>query len=188
MQLIKEAKAFAHWAHGAIDQRRRFTNDPYIVHPQAVAELVATVAHTPEMIAASWLHDTVEDVSQHVSLDMIREQFGDMVWRHVSDLTDVSTLQDGNRRERKAIDLAHTSQALPGSKTIKLADLIVNVPSIVLHDPKFAAVYLPEKVKLIEVLLEGDPGLLGLACATLDQGFVDLEKQLPLKDRPKARP
>ncbi|VTR59896.1 Uncharacterised protein [Serratia fonticola] len=34
-----------------IDQRRKYTNDPYIVHPQAVMEIVSSVPHSEEMLA-----------------------------------------------------------------------------------------------------------------------------------------
>lgn len=39
--LIKRAAHFAKAAHSAIDQRRRYTNEPFIAHPRAVAELGA---------------------------------------------------------------------------------------------------------------------------------------------------
>lgn len=48
-------------AHEGIGQVRKYTGEPYINHPAAVAELVSSVPHTPEMLAAAWLHDTVED-------------------------------------------------------------------------------------------------------------------------------
>ncbi|WP_274872826.1 HD domain-containing protein, partial [Serratia marcescens] len=58
--LAERARRYATKAHAAIDQRRKYTDDPYIVHPQAVMELVRSVPHTEEMLAAAWLHDTVE--------------------------------------------------------------------------------------------------------------------------------
>lgn len=75
-------------------------------------------------------------------------------------LTDVSNPLDGNRAARKAIDRDHTAKASPEAKTIKLADMISNTASIMKHDlVGFARVYIPEKVKLLEVLREGDPVL-----------------------------
>lgn len=59
--LVERARRYATKAHAAIDQRRKYTNDPYIVHPQAVMEIVSSVPHSEEMLAAAWLHDTVED-------------------------------------------------------------------------------------------------------------------------------
>ena len=48
--LFDKAVKFATVAHG--DQKRKYTDDPYIVHPLAVAELVkSTENHTEEMLA-----------------------------------------------------------------------------------------------------------------------------------------
>lgn len=156
-KLVVEAYAFANAAHQAIGQRRKYTEEPYIVHPVAVARTVATVAHTEAMLAAALLHDTVEDTA--VTQAQILEVFGQEVSDLVGWLTDVSRPEDGNRATRKAIDLVHTASAPPEAKTIKLADLIDNTYSIVRHDRKFALVYLPEKARLLDVLREGDPCL-----------------------------
>ena len=62
-KLIDDAKKFATFHHGAIDQRRKYTNEKYIVHPAAVAKLVASVGGTPSLIASAWLHDCIEDTN-----------------------------------------------------------------------------------------------------------------------------
>lgn len=159
--LEAHAAAFAARAHGAIDQRRKYTNEPYIDHPSAVADLVRSVPHTEEMLAAAWLHDTVEDAG--ISLNTIADRFGASVAGYVEMLTDVSKPEDGNRAARKAIDLAHSAKASPRGQTIKLADLIDNSRTIVAHDPDFARVYIEEKARLLEVLREGDPTLHAMA-------------------------
>lgn len=51
MTLPDRALAFATRAHGAIDHRRKYTGEAYIVHPIAVAEIVRSVSHTEEMLA-----------------------------------------------------------------------------------------------------------------------------------------
>lgn len=56
----ERAKDFATRYHASIDQRRKYTGEPYITHPAAVVELVRSVPHTEAMICAAWLHDTVE--------------------------------------------------------------------------------------------------------------------------------
>jgi len=155
--MINKARKYAEAAHSSIDQRRKYTNDPYIVHPAAVAKLVSTVTDNVEMICAALLHDVVEDTT--VTLDQIRSEFGDIVAQLVSELTDVSVLADGNRKIRKAIDREHTRQASPEAKTIKLADLIDNARSITQHDRGFARVFMEEKRLLLDVLQEGDQSL-----------------------------
>ena len=156
-ELEVRARAFAEHHHEAIGHRRQYTREPYIVHPAEVVELVRSVPHSPAMIAASWAHDTVEDTA--ATLDDVRRELGEEVATLVEMLTDVSTPQDGNRKQRKAIDLAHTAKASAAAATIKLADLISNSSSILQHDPKFAAVFLAEKAALLEVLKHGDPTL-----------------------------
>jgi len=174
MSLIKRAKQFAHKHHGAIDQRRKYTNDPYIVHPAAVAAIVRSVDHTPEMVAAAWLHDVVEDTP--VELGEIAQRFGAEVAVLVEMLTDVSRPEDGNRAARKAIDRAHTALASPEAQTIKLADLIDNTASIVMNDPEFAKVYMAEKRLLLPALRSGDQFLLARATTLVDAYFGGGEK------------
>jgi len=158
---------FAKEAHA--EQVRKYTNEPYITHPMAVAGLVASVTDDQEMIAAAILHDTVEDTD--VTIFVVRDIFGDRVASLVSDLTDVSKPDDGNRKTRKAIDRQHTAQASKNAKTIKLADLINNTKNILSFDSKFAAVYMEEKRLLINVLQGGDEKLLALATSMVDSYF-----------------
>lgn len=159
--LVRMAMRFADEAHEGIGQVRKYTGEPYINHPAAVVELVGSVAHTPEMLAAAWLHDTVEDTP--VTLQDIERTFGRVVAVMVAGLTDTSKPEDGNRAARKAIDRARIANASPEVKTIKLADLIDNSQSIFSHDRQFAKVYLAEKLLLLEVLKEGDPFLYAMA-------------------------
>jgi (p)ppGpp synthase/HD superfamily hydrolase len=166
-ELEQRALQFATDAHGSIDQRRKYTGEPYIVHPIAVAELVRSVPHTPEMIAAALLHDVVEDTP--VTLSQIQAASGTAVADLVGWLTDVSRPQDGNRRTRKHLDLLHTAQAPAAAKTIKLADLIDNTRTIARYDPSFWRVYQREKEALLAVLREGDARLWAQAAGQTKQ-------------------
>lgn len=155
--IVERARVFATAAHGAVAQLRKYTMEPYIVHPAEVVEILKTVAPTPAMIAAAWLHDVVEDTG--VTLETIRGEFGDEVADLVGWLTDVSRPDHGNRAQRKAVDRAHTAAAPSEAQTIKCCDLISNTRSIMQHDPKFAATYLAEKRLLLEVMTRADPRL-----------------------------
>lgn len=161
VDLEHRAAVFAAAAHARKDQRRKYTGEPYIEHPRAVVELVRSVPHDEAMLAAAWLHDTVEDTE--VDLSEIVREFGADVGALVEQLTDVSKPTDGNRKVRKALDCAHLRNASPRAKTIKLADLIDNSHSIIERDPEFAKVYLAEKRELLAVLTEGDETLLNRA-------------------------
>ncbi|MFZ4478271.1 MAG: HD domain-containing protein [Rhodoferax sp.] len=155
--LVTRASAFATQAHRHIDHRRKYSKQPYEVHLKGVVHEVGSVTDDPEVCAAAWLHDLVEDTE--VTLGDIRREFGERVAALVSDLTDVSRPGDGNRVARKAIDRRHLQAATPAAKTIKLADLMDNCRDICRHDPRFGRTYLREMAGLLGVLGEGDPHL-----------------------------
>ena len=158
ISIVQKAQIFAIAAHAAVQQKRKYTGEPYIVHPAEVASIVASVpGSTEDMVAAAWLHDTCEDTGV-TSFD-IHMNFGPEIAALVSWLTDVSKPEDGNRAKRKAIDREHTAQAPAEAQTIKLADLISNSKSIMAHDPEFAKTYLEEKRMLLDVMTKGDRGL-----------------------------
>ena len=175
MKLIKTpriiaALQFAGFHFKLINHRRKYTGVPYIQHPINVAILVQSVGGDENQVIAAINHDTVEDCP-FVTIEMIEQQFGTDVAGLVSDLTDVSKPQDGNRATRKQIDLEHTAKASPRAKTIKLADLIDNTKDIVANDRVFAKTYLAEKKRLLEVLKDGNPTLYQIA---LNQISVDI--------------
>lgn len=158
-QIVLKARAFATAAHTG--QVRKYTKEPYIVHPIEVMQIVMTVKHDEAMLAAALLHDVVEDTDYTIE-DILRE-FGPDVASLVDDLTDVSRPEDGNRAHRKSLDRAHSAKASPRAQTVKLADLISNARDIVKHDQKFAKVFLDEKRQLLEVMTLGDSSLYALA-------------------------
>jgi len=155
--LVQRAKRFATEAHRRIDHRRKYTKQPYDVHLAAVAKTVAGVTDDAEMVAAAWLHDTVEDTP--ATIQDIEDEFGHGVAELVAGLTDVSRSSDGNRAERKAIDREHTAASPVRAKTVKLADLIDNCTDITDNDPQFARIFLAEMDALLSVLADADEGL-----------------------------
>lgn len=171
----KLAANFAAAAHKLRNHRRKYTNDPYIVHPAEVAKLVSMVCFDEDVICAAWLHDVVEDTV--FTIDDIHCLFGARVATLVEQLTDVAVPSDGNRKVRAEINRKHTAIACDDAKTIKLADLISNTKSIVDHDPDFAVVYLKEKELLLEVLQGGNQQLYNMAADSLIQGKLSLVRR-----------
>ena len=159
--MVERARVFATAAHAAVGQVRKYTFEPYIVHPAEVAKIVRDAGGTETMVAAAWLHDTVEDTG--VTIETIRAEFGTEVAELVGWLTDVSRPEHGNRAHRKALDRAHSAAAPAEAQTVKLADLIANTRSIMEHDVAFAKTYLEEKRLLLEVMTKGDPVLMAEA-------------------------
>ena len=158
MDILEKASVFAAAAHAAVGQKRKYTGEPYIVHPAQVALITMRLKGTVAMTAAAWLHDVVEDTQ--VEIDLITYTFGDEIATLVTWLTDVSKPSDGNRETRKAMDRAHIAQAPREAQIVKLADLISNTQSITQHDPDFAKVYLKEKFMTLDVLDKVDKDLI----------------------------
>lgn len=163
--LTQKARVFATAAHAAIGQRRNYTGEPYIVHPAAVVRIVMTVRHTPEMVAAAWLHDVVEDTE--IGIETIRHEFGDVVADLVAALTDEVDPNKGNGDARRAINRARLAAAPHEAQTIKLADLIDNTRNIVELNPGYAPKYLGQKAALLEEMRGGDEALRAIALSQI---------------------
>ena len=154
--MYDKAVKFATHAHR--NQVRKYTNESYIMHPLAVAEIVAAVpTHTEEMLVAAVLHDVVED-TDHTIQD-ICDEFGTVVGMYVEYLTDISVPEDGNRAQRKERDAYHVASGPAEVHTIKIADLMHNTADIHLNNPKFWEVYKHEKWLLLNLLTEADSDL-----------------------------
>jgi (p)ppGpp synthase/HD superfamily hydrolase len=156
MTLVEKAKIFATAAHAAVAQKRKYTYEDYICHPKSVAKMVQETGASDEAVAAAWLHDVVEDTK--VTLDLIRAEFGDVVGNYVYFLTNVKT--EGNRAQRKAAEVERLRGAPAEVHTVKLADILDNLPSIKKYDANFYEVYLKEKRAMVDVLIHGDYKLL----------------------------
>lgn len=75
MKMVRAAYNFAAMAHK--DQKRK-TGEPYIIHPIAVARIVAEeMGLGANPVMAAFLHDVIEDCPY--TIDDIRERFGDDV-------------------------------------------------------------------------------------------------------------
>lgn len=167
-KLIQEALMLAIKAHDG--QRRKYTGEPYSMHPIGVSKIVETVEHTPEMIAAALLHDVVEDTE--VTFREIKDTFGSTVAEYVHYCTNVSEKDDGNRKFRKKMDADHFALGPAESQTIKVADLIHNSQTIIPHDQKFFhKAYKYEKQYMMDVLTKADPILKGQAQTMLDEAW-----------------
>lgn len=170
--VIQDAALTARTAH--MGQVRKYTGEPYIVHPANVATIVASVwPHNEDAIAAAWLHDVIEDT--HHTYDSILQRFGIHIASVVDGLTEKATKDMGNRALRKAFERGRLSVMGRVVQTIKVADLMDNTRSIVEHDPGFARVYLDEKKQLLDVMTWADAGLVRRARVQLDQAWRKLD-------------
>lgn len=70
--LVRKAYAFSEEAH---KEHKRYSGEPYFLHPAAVAKHLAELGMDAETIAAGLLHDTVEDAAS-VTEEQIEQEFG----------------------------------------------------------------------------------------------------------------
>lgn len=162
--LIQIAKAANFAAEAHAGQFRKYTGEPYIVHPLAVGKIVADFGGTLEMIIAAYLHDTDEDV-EHITNDVIVLNFGETVGLFVDGMTKRPWKEAKNRAERKAFERDRLARTPGEVQTIKCADIIDNTKTIVQFDPKFGAVYLDEAESLLDEMTEANPALRKFAMA-----------------------
>jgi len=142
-------------------QLRKYTDDPYIIHPVAVADMVEDAGDDENMVNAALLHDVLEDTSvTHSQLraflfqNFVAVDASDIL-NLVVELTDVFTKEDFpnlNRKARKSLEAIRLGNVSDRAKQIKLMDIEHNSKSIMEHDPKFAKVFLEEKEVLLNFL------------------------------------
>ncbi|MGH2616764.1 MAG: RelA/SpoT family protein [Thermomicrobiales bacterium] len=134
---MKRAACLAVEAHGA---EMRKSGEPYVLHPIAVATILAHIQLDAETIAGALLHDVIEDTS--VSLDRIESEFGERVARLVDGVTKLGripwTTDDldsfGSREQaQQAENLRKMFLAMVddiGVVLIKLADRLHNMRTL----------------------------------------------------------
>ena len=83
-----------------LHQQRR-SGEPYIIHPIAVAQILADLGMSPKVVAAGLLHDTVEDTEY--TLDECRAEFGDTVAGLVDGVTKLTKMDVGDSAQAETI-------------------------------------------------------------------------------------
>ena len=98
MSILKRAYARAVKQHTG---QRRKSGEPYIIHPLAVAQILADLGMGPIVVAAGLLHDTVEDTDY--TLEECRAEFGDTVAGLVDGVTKISKMEYGESAQAETI-------------------------------------------------------------------------------------
>ncbi|MDD4799013.1 MAG: bifunctional (p)ppGpp synthetase/guanosine-3',5'-bis(diphosphate) 3'-pyrophosphohydrolase, partial [Clostridia bacterium] len=128
---IRLAFDIAKKAHGG---QHRDSGEEYILHPLAVAEILAGLQLDDTAIMAGFLHDVVEDTS--VSEQIIKEKFGEKVMALVDGVTKLSKLEFRTQQERQAENLRKMFLAMSHDIRIillKLADRLHNMRTLKYH-------------------------------------------------------
>ena len=139
LDLVYKAYDYAKKAH---QEQKRISGEPYIVHPLAAARIMAELELDVISIAASILHDVVEDTE--ITKEDIAEEFGDEIALLVNGVTKLSRIDFKSREEQQAETLRKMFLAMAEDIRvilIKLSDRIHNMRTLE---------YLPEKKKKIK--------------------------------------
>ena len=132
--LVKKAYEFAENAHRG---QVRKSGEPYFMHPVSVASILTDLMIDATTVAAGFLHDTVEDC-EGITLDTLREEFGEEVAQLVDGVTKLDKLDFTNREEQKAESLRKMILAMSKDirvVVIKLADRLHNMRTLRFQSP-----------------------------------------------------
>jgi GTP pyrophosphokinase len=131
---LERAYRFGAEAH---KNQKRKSGEPYITHPLAVANILADMQMDTVCLQTGLLHDVVEDCV--VSLDQVRENFGEDVARCVDGVTKLSKISFANRDDRQAENLRKMLLAMTTDirvVIVKLADRLHNMRTIASLSPE----------------------------------------------------
>lgn len=123
---VEKALSVALAAHEG--QRRKASNDPYVIHPLHVALVLARWGQDEDVIVAGLLHDVVEDC-EGWDLARLEAEFGRHIARTVAELTEDKS-KSWDERKRAGID--KVARMSPQAATAKAADKLHNLHSLAL--------------------------------------------------------
>lgn len=134
LSMLNRAYVFASDAHG---NQKRISGEPFILHPLAVALILAELELDLETLVAGLLHDVVEDTQ--VTLEQIEREFGTEIALLVDGVTKLSRLEFRSKEENQAENLRKMFLAMAKDIRIiliKLADRLHNMRTLSYH-PEF---------------------------------------------------
>ncbi len=134
----KIKKAYLHAAQFHEGQFRQ-SGEPFVYHPIAVAEIVATLELDTDSICAALLHDTVEDCGDKVDVVQIRREYGEDVAMLVDGLTKLVQIPFEDKEDEHVENLRKMFLAM--SKDIrvifiKLCDRLHNMRTLSAKKPE----------------------------------------------------
>ncbi len=115
----------------AHEGQNRFTGDPYITHPVAVACILADIQMDKQSIMAALLHDVIEDTD--INKKMLAEEFGHQVAELVDGVSKLTKIEFKSRAEAQAENFRKMLLAMAKDIRViivKLADRLHNMRTL----------------------------------------------------------
>jgi len=128
LEIIRKAYEFSQRYHAG---QSRASGEPYLIHPLEVALVLAEMKLDSTAIAAGLLHDSVEDTS--VTIEQIRQEFGEQVAHIVEGVTKISMIDMAEREQQQAENVRKMLLAMVDDirvVLIKLADRLHNMRTL----------------------------------------------------------
>ena len=128
---LKELQRAYEVAEAAHAGQKRKSGEDFIEHPVAVADILADLHLDTTTLVAALLHDTVEDTD--LTLDAIRQEFGDDVAHIVDGLTKLDKFEFQTREQEQAENVRKMIVAMAGDirvLLIKLSDRLHNMRTV----------------------------------------------------------
>jgi (p)ppGpp synthase/HD superfamily hydrolase len=136
--VLSAAWRFAREKHAG--QKRKYTGEPYITHPESVFQMLTQVTDDIPVLAAALLHDVIEDTNTPYA--DIKQKFNEKIADLVLELTNDP---DRIRILGKPAYLADKLNTMTDRAfMIKLADRLDNVRDLARCDAGFAKRYVEE--------------------------------------------
>lgn len=134
VDLIRRAYLFSALHHRG---QKRASGEPYLVHPIAVAGILADMRLDEVSVSTGLLHDVVEDTL--VDLETIRSAFGDEITHLVDGLTKIAHISNLSKEKQQAENVRKMVLAMITDVRvvlIKLADRLHNMRTMQFLKPE----------------------------------------------------
>jgi guanosine-3',5'-bis(diphosphate) 3'-pyrophosphohydrolase len=128
IQQVCRAYYYAEQAH---EGQRRRSGEPYIIHPLAVANILADMHLDHQSLMAAMLHDVIEDTG--VPKDALAVQFGDIVTELVDGVSKLTHIHFESKEEQQAENFQKMAMAMARDIRVilvKLADRLHNLRTL----------------------------------------------------------
>lgn len=130
LEKIRQAYEYAKELH---EGQYRASGEPYISHPDAVAQIVVELELDTDSVCAALLHDTVEDCADKTDVKALRAKFGDTVGDLVDGLTKLVHIPFADKEEESMENLRKMLLAMSRDVRvilIKLCDRLHNMRTL----------------------------------------------------------